>query len=224
MAGPRWKRRRTGASTGEADESSSDSDPENVLSAARYWARNEATKTEGCMAAGLRCSVWARAQSPGTMALSLVKRWGRVAEAKRGNLGISMQDLAWTAASGLPEPVLVTVLPILRFLPNKLVHFLLDYHPNWVAQLQLPASDGRHRQLASAQFHSALDRLVDMPDVGCPLQLFSDAVIGHSDWRGRQTVHAIPFTKETPTMVTLCACICMYLVCISMYAVYICMY
>jgi hypothetical protein len=29
---------------------------------------------------------------------------------------------------------------ILRNLPNKLVHFLLDYHPDWLAHLQLPAS------------------------------------------------------------------------------------
>jgi hypothetical protein len=41
-------------------------------------------------------------------------------------------------------PVLLALHPILRNLPNKLVHFILDYHPQWVAQLQLPVSDGRH--------------------------------------------------------------------------------
>jgi hypothetical protein len=85
--------------------------------------------------------------------------------------------------------------PILRNLPNNLVHFLLDYHhPDWVAHLQLPASDGRHLQLAaSAQFHSALERLEDMSEVSCPLQLFFSVNIGHRDWRGEQTVHTIPF-------------------------------
>ena len=153
------------------------------------------------MAAGLRCSVWARAQSPGTTSLSLVKGWTRLPEAARGNLGIAMQDLAWTQGSALPKPALLVMHPILRNLPNKLVHFLLDYHPEWVAQLQLPASDGRHRQLASAHFHLALERLENMPDVSCPLQLFSSVDIGHRDWRGKQTIHAIPFKKETPRMV-----------------------
>ena len=153
------------------------------------------------MAAKLRCSVWARAQSPGTMTLSLVKGWTRFSHAKRGNLGIGMQDLAWNETSVLPEPVLLALHPILRNLPNKLVHFILDYHPQWVAQLQLPASDGRHKQLASAQFHSVLERLVNMPDVSSPIQLFSTAQIGHKDWLGEQTVHAMPFNKEKKNMV-----------------------
>jgi hypothetical protein len=45
---------------------SPDSDPDNTLPAARHWARKEEKKTEGCMAAGLRCSVWACAQSTTT--------------------------------------------------------------------------------------------------------------------------------------------------------------
>ena len=72
--------------------------------------------------------------------------------------------------------------------------------------------------------HSALDRLVDMPDVGCPLQLFSDVLIGHRDWRGEQTVHAMPFGKEKIHMVTVCVCIHMYFACIYMYIVCMCMY
>jgi hypothetical protein len=114
-----------------------------------------------------------------------------------------MQDLDWTQGSALTEPALLVMHPILRNLPNKMAHFLLDYHwhPEWVAKLQLPASDGRHRQLASAQFHLALERLENMPHVSCPLQLFSSVDIGHRDWRGKQTIHAIPFKKETPRMV-----------------------
>ena len=204
-AGPRWhKRQRTGPahdSGSESCDSDSESDPENVLYAARRWRRNETTKTENCMAAKLRCSVWARAQSPGTVSLSLTKGWTRLSEAKRGNLGIAMQDLAWTAGSDLPQPTLLAKHPILANLPNKLVHFILDYHPSWVARLQLPASDGRHRQLAPAHFHSALDRLENMTDVPGPLQLFSAVEISHRDWRGVQWIHAMPFNKEKQQMV-----------------------
>ena len=62
-AGPRWHKRQRTQPAGDAGESS-DSDPDNILPAARHWARKEEKKTEGCMAAGLRCNVWARAQSP----------------------------------------------------------------------------------------------------------------------------------------------------------------
>ncbi len=64
---------------------SSDSDPENILSAARYWERKDEAKSDGCMAAKLRCSVWASAQSPGTMTLSLVKGWTRFSHPKRND-------------------------------------------------------------------------------------------------------------------------------------------
>jgi hypothetical protein len=40
-----------------------------------------------------------------------------------------------------------------------------------------------------------------MPDVSSPLQLFSTAQIGHKDWLGEQTVHAMPFNKEKKNMV-----------------------
>ena len=119
-----------------------------------------------------------------------------------------MQDLAWTAGSDLPQPTLLAKHPILANLPNKLVHFILDYHPDWVAQLQLPPSDGRHRQLAAAQFHSVLDRLANMPEVASALQLFSYVEIGHRDWRGTQLVHAMPFKKASPAMVRLHVCVC----------------
>jgi hypothetical protein len=59
--------------------------------------------------------------------------------------------LGLTAASGLPEPVLLAMHPILRNLPNKLVHFILDYHPD------------------APDFHSVLERLMNMPDVTSPL-------------------------------------------------------
>ncbi len=127
-AGPRWHKRQRTEPAHDSDYEScdADSDPGSVLCAARHWRRSGDNKTEGCMAAGLRCSVWARAQSPGTISLSLTKGWTQLSEAKRGNLGIAMQDLAWTAASNLPQPTLLARLPILAYLPNKLVHFLVD--------------------------------------------------------------------------------------------------
>ena len=72
--------------------------------------------------------MWARAQSPGATTLSLVKGLYKVM--RKGNVGLAMQDLAWSATSGRPKPALITQHPVLSYLSNKLVHFLVDYHPN----------------------------------------------------------------------------------------------
>ena len=151
------------------------------------------------MADGLRCNMWARAQSPGETTLSLVKGLSRVV--KKGKLGIAMQDLAWSATSGLPKPTLVSKHPVLSFLSNKLVHFLVDYHPDWIAQLRMPPSDGRHRQLETRHFHRALERLELIPDLYAPIQVFSAVQIGHKDWLGTQCVHSTPFNGEKSRMV-----------------------
>ena len=143
-----------------------------------------------------------RAQSPGTVSLDLVKGWSNMRrEAPAGNLGLAMEDLAWHAGSGLPEPSLLSRLPILHFLAHKLVHFVVDYHPDWVTSLHLPPSDGTHRQLRRDHFQLVLQRLQNMPDTDTTLQLFSSVSINHSDWLGGQTVHAMPFKQPTPRKV-----------------------
>ena len=173
--------------------------------ASRHWDRKEEKKTGGCMADGLRCCLWARAQSPGTVSLDLVKGWTDMRrEAPKGNLGLAMEDLAWHAGTGLPEPTLLSRLPLLHFLALKLVHFVVDYHPEWVASLCLPPSDGTHRQLRREHFQTALPRLQNMPDTGTPLQLFSAVNIYHKEWRGGQTVHAMPFKTPRPRKVVDC--------------------
>ena len=194
--------------------------------ASRYWDRKEEKKTGGCMADGLRCCIWARSQSPGTVSLDLVKGWSNMRkEAPLGNLGLAMEDLAWHAGTGLPEPTLLSRLPLLHFLALKLVHFFVDYHPDWIASLRLPPSDGTHKQLGREHFQPALRRLENMPETDTPLQLFSAVNISHKEWRGVQTVHATPFKKPTPRQVS--DCICRYThvyTCIRRYLLGICMY
>ena len=112
-----------------------------------------------------------------------------------------MVDLAWTAASGLSEPLLHGLMPMLQYLPQKLVHFILDCHPGWLAGLGFAPSDGSHQQLRSEHFPPVLERLVTMPDVDGVLQLFSAVDIGHKEWMGSQTVHAVPFPKTKTRMV-----------------------
>jgi hypothetical protein len=206
-AGPRWhKRRRVDHNTASEDSDSGSDSGSSLLLASRYWERKEQKKTEGCMADGLRCCIWGRAQSPGTVSLELTKGWSGMYRSHklghRGNLGLSMEDLAWTAATGLSEPVMLSLFPSLSYLPQKLVHFVVDYHPTWISHLQLPSSDGSHRQLHTHHFQQALQRLENMPEVDMQLQLFSAVDIQHKDWVGSQTLHADPFKKEKSRMVS----------------------
>ena len=133
------------------------------------------------MANGLHCNMWALAQSPGGTTISLVKGLCTVRQAHRGNLGIIMQDLGWSATSGLPKPALLRDYPVLSYLSNKLVHFLVDYHPDWIARLRLPPTDGLHRQLETHHLHRALERLELMPNLFAPVQVFSAVQLGHKD-------------------------------------------
>ena len=222
--GPRWHKRRRTEPVSPPDESSASSESDDdILPASRHWARNPSGKTVGsCMADGLRCCVWGRAQSAGTVSLSLIKGWARVKMAHRGNLALAMEDLAWTAGSQLPMPPLLSQLPMLLYLPNKLVHFLIDYHPRWIARLGLPASDGTHRQLRPDQIQSALLRLESMPDVLSPLQLFSCVQLGHSEWLGTQNIHATPFGTTSARKV--CSCMCLYLLVSKLYIYVLCLY
>lgn len=178
------------------------------------------------MADGLRCCIWARAQSQGTVSLDLVKGWTNMRrEAPGGNLGLAMEDIAWHDGSGLPEPKLVSLLPMIQFLAHKIVHFVVDYHPNWVSSLSLPPSDGSHRQLRQKHFQPALQRLQNMPETGTALQLFSAVNIYHKEWRGGQTVHAVPFKQPKPRKVVHCQCMYVQIsLCIVQVSVHISMY
>ena len=205
--GSRWHKRRRLENQSTGEQTGSSLDVGDDLLASRYWERKEQRKTEGCMADGLRCCIWGRAQSPNTVSLELTKGWTGMYRSHKlgykGNLGLAMEDLAWTAGSGLSEPLMLNLMPILAYLPQKLVHFVVDYHPDWISQLQLPASDGLHRQLSTDHFQQALLRLENMPEVDMPVQLFSAVQIKHREWLGGQTVHAVPFKKPKSRMVRL---------------------
>ena len=45
---------------------------------------------------------------------------------------------------------------ILDNLGAKLVHFLVDYHHDWFASLDLEKSDGRHKQLDGVEVQDVL--------------------------------------------------------------------
>ena len=198
--GPCWR----GRPEGHDSDSDSDSDLEDhdmsesqaaVLTAMRYFERNEDDKTKGCLADGLRCNLWARAHSVEHMEYTLVKGWTHEKGSRRGNLGLLMQDINWTPASRGSKPRFLDQQPCLAFLSNKVVHYLVDYHPEWLDTLKLPPTDGKHKQLETPHFQLVLQRLQSIPDVKKPFQLYSAIIIKHSlgGFQGGQTVHCCSF-------------------------------
>ena len=163
-----------------------------VLPAMRYFERDEQDKTRGCMGDGLRCSVWARAQCVEHMDFRLTKGWTRVQGVRRGNLGLLMQELNWTPASGGSQPDVLVKHPFLAWIPNKVVHYLVDYHSEWLEPLDIPASNGEHNQLKTHHFQDVLKCLEIMPEVSKHVQCYSTVILQHSraGFLGDQTVHA----------------------------------
>jgi len=171
-----------------------------VLPAMRYFDRDEDDKIKGCLGDGLRCNVWARAHSVEHMEYELVKGWATVRGSRKGNLGLLMQDINWTASSRGPKPDMLDQQPSLAYLSSKVVHYLVDYHPEWLDELNLPQTNGEHNQLYTHHFQLVLKRLQYIPGVRKPFQLYSSIKIKHSlgGYPGVQAVHCVPFITAAP--------------------------
>jgi len=170
----------------------------------RGYHRVEEAKTEGCMADGLRCNIWARAQSPKLLTYSLMKG-GHCPGARRGVRALQLTDVMWKPGMPLARPQWRSEHPILDNLGAKLVHFLVDYHHTWFQSLALPASDGKHKQLGPEDVQDVLNRLETIHEVHGEAQVFSGLKIEHSKMHGSQIVHCSPFksTHANPRMVSL---------------------
>ncbi len=196
-----WTRRARRRTEGNAEE-----EPE-VFFASRGLEREEAKKTAGCMADGLRCSVWARAQFPAKLSYTWVFGTTALRCGQRTRNGLSLQDLGWKPNSGGSKPACRVAHPPLDFLSNKIVHFLVDFYPNWFPALSLPPSNGNHDQLREHHFHSVLDRLEIINEARTEVRYYPAVKLGHADYAGGQTVHSSPFlhgrVRVKPRMVIL---------------------
>ena len=93
LTGPMWmKHRRVGCEI-VAEE----------LPAMRGYHRVEEAKTEGCMADGLRCNIWARAQTPKSLTYSLMKG-GHFPGLRRGACSLQLTDIVWKPGMQLARP------------------------------------------------------------------------------------------------------------------------
>jgi hypothetical protein len=200
------KRRRLENGTAGA-ELEDQSDVE-VLPAMRHFDREDSKedKTSGCMGDGLRCNVWYRAQHVENMEVTLVKGWTAVKGARKGNLGLLMQEINWTEASGGTKPSILATHPFIAWIPNKVVHYLVDYHSEWLDPLDIPESNGEHNQLHTHHFQSVLKCLEKMPEVKRHIQLYSAIRLQHSNagFLGQQSVHSTLLNLKQVRSVCIC--------------------
>ena len=130
----------------------------------------------------------------------LIKGWSHAPGSRKGNLGLLMQDINWSESSNGSKPAILDQVPCLGFLSCKVVHYLVDYHPEWLDELDLPPTNGKHSQLDKDHFQSVLKRLQWMPEVKKHFQLYSAVKINHdlAGFQGFQTIHACPFYCASP--------------------------
>ena len=102
------------------------------------------------------------------------------------------------------QPEKLAVHKILAFLGKKICCFVHDFHPDWIARLNLPLSDGLHNQLQPHQVDRILRRLVfPYHDTARleknrtkMLQIFIGLEIGQRDYLGKQIVYCKPFRDK----------------------------
>jgi hypothetical protein len=95
----------------------------------------------------------------------------------------------------------VTEHQVLKYLSNKISHYLHDYHSHWFPQFRLPPPNREHDQLRESQIRRLMRRVQvcfghrgggsgrDRPEI----QVFSRLDIGNKDFFGEQFVNCRPF-------------------------------
>ena len=174
-SGPRWKRKNS----------------VKLLWASRRHDASRRCKHSGNIADGLRCSTWRRAQTPGKMThhISGTNSNGR------GNIA-----LVHPSKISRHQPGMLAKHSILAFLSKKISCFVHDCHPDWIARLNLPDSNGEHNQLKKHHIDRILRRLV-YPNKesarlehnrNIVLEVFIRLEISHGNYFGKQIVYSKP--------------------------------
>ena len=92
---------------------------------------------------------------------------------------------------------------VLKYLRNKIAHYLHDYRRHWFARFGLPPPNGEHDQLRDSQIRRLMRRVQrrmsseggrgrERPEI----QVFSRLDIGHKDFLGEQFVNCRPFKSH----------------------------
>jgi hypothetical protein len=122
LPGPRWRRKGSNK----------------LLLASRRSDDTRRHKTAGNIADGLRYCIWHRAEKPEKMTHQLVGG-GRH---QTGSIALLHPN-----ALASRQPQYLAEHRLMSFLGKKICHFIHYFHPNSIARLGLPDSNGQHDQL-----------------------------------------------------------------------------
>ena len=172
LAGPRWKRKNSNK----------------LLLASRRHEASRRRKHAGNIADGQRCSPWHRAQTPGKMKHRLCGGGGN---------GNGCTSLVHPSKIASLQPEMLAKHRILAYLAKKISCFVHDFHPDWIARLNLPDSNGQHNQFKKHHIDRILRRLV-YPNLETArlesnrrkvISVFSRLEIGHANYMRKQIVY-----------------------------------
>ena len=84
----------------------------------------------------------------------------------------------------------------MAFVLPKIAHFLNDFHRDWFPSMNLPLSDGKHKQLLDIHFNALYQRLQTLPGGRGEVGVYSSLYVGHTSFMGNQIVHCTPFASQ----------------------------
>ena len=84
----------------------------------------------------------------------------------------------------------------MAFVLPKIAHFLTDFHRDWFPSLNLPLSDGIHKQLSDDHLNALYRRLQTLPGGRGEVGAYSSLYVGHTSYLGKQIVHCTPFASQ----------------------------
>ena len=116
----------------------------------------------------------------------------------------SLSKKIGTSKSTEADTDYVTEHRALKYLRNKIAHYLHDYRRHWFARFGLPPPNGEHDQLRGSQIRRLMRRVQRRagPKGGgrgrerAEIQVFSRLDIGHKDFLGEQFVNCRPFRSH----------------------------
>ena len=95
-----------------------------------------------------------------------------------------------------PVPWCIKEHPVMAFVLPKIAHFLNDFHRDWFPSMNLPLSDGKHKQLLDIHFNALYQRLQTLPGGRGEVGVYSSLYVGHTSFMGNQIVHCTPFASQ----------------------------
>ena len=127
-----------------------------VLLAARRYNGSRSRKTKGSLADTLQCNIWRRAQTPHRMTHCL---HGGGNHGKYNGFAVLGKTIG-TSKSTQTDADYVAEHKVLKYLRNKIAHYLHDYRRHWFPRFGLPPPNGEHDQLRESQIRRLMRRVM----------------------------------------------------------------